>query len=47
MHEARGEGDVVSGEVNVVQEKDDVIIGVGVATIEELGAANLSSSIVV
>jgi hypothetical protein len=34
---ACGEGDVVGGEVNVVREKDDVIVGVGVATVEELG----------
>jgi hypothetical protein len=36
-HEMRGEGDVVGGEVNVVWEKDDVIVGVGVAMVEELG----------
>ncbi|KAE8100370.1 hypothetical protein FH972_018277 [Carpinus fangiana] len=39
--EACGEGDIVDGEVNVVREKDDVIIGVGVATIEELGGGEL------
>jgi hypothetical protein len=37
--EAHGEGDVVSREVNVVQEKDDVIVDVGVATVEELGGS--------
>ena len=36
VREALGEVDVIGGEVNVVQEKDDVIVGVGVATVEEL-----------
>jgi hypothetical protein len=37
----RGEGEVVGGEVDVVWEKDDVIVGVGVATVEELGGGEL------
>lgn len=35
--EVRGEGNVIGGEVDVVREEDDVIVGVGVATVEELG----------
>jgi hypothetical protein len=39
VRKAHGEGGVVGGEINVVQEKGNVIIGVGIATVEELGGS--------